>query len=532
MIINDLYESPQLCPECGGISFSDLILAEKKDACYYKVKASAKVWPSAYASGRLVQCRKKGASNYGNKSESINEFAPSGGDDRGPDDEEILRRLAAQWWSGTEQQMIKAQQTLEALGWEIGPDESGNDDAGVYVYRIGDHDGRDTLAFAHSELSLDEGVAEGLPQTLRKVVPGYAKREIDKKMDAGKFGKTDADKDANFHRYKKIQDKLKEQGVAEGSLEEKSTSQAQFRTMAAAAHNPKFARKVGISQDVAREFNKADKGQDYKKLPARTTEGSLKETDTSRRGFLRGLAAFAASAAVPAPVVKLLSTPTGVASLPIPAGIALLKGIQEHLDQWDPEDDDDYYEAWEDMAGELGFEDEDAGDEYGESAQDKLADIVNLYRENPELAAAQLIQHLQTNVGVSAKEIKPSLGSRADNPNDWRYHNKQKGDAVAGKKESELAKLTRLAAAAQSAANANFQKSAAAAAVKHMGPVQYAKDTPALPAPTKPEFDLAPDLKQKEKVPVNQRKKDDDQSIAEDAELSGILKNAGFKTSD
>ncbi len=55
-----------------------------------------------------------------------------------------------------------------------------------------------------------EGVAEGLPQTLRKVVPGHAKREIDKKMDAGKFGKTDADKDANFHRYKKIQDKLKE----------------------------------------------------------------------------------------------------------------------------------------------------------------------------------------------------------------------------------------------------------------------------------------------------------------------------------
>ncbi len=37
-----------------------------KDACYKKVKASAKVWPSAYASGRLVQCRKKGASNYGN----------------------------------------------------------------------------------------------------------------------------------------------------------------------------------------------------------------------------------------------------------------------------------------------------------------------------------------------------------------------------------------------------------------------------------------------------------------------------------
>jgi hypothetical protein len=48
-------------------------LMEKKDACYYKVKASAKVWPSAYASGRLVQSRKKGAANYGNKSEGVAE---------------------------------------------------------------------------------------------------------------------------------------------------------------------------------------------------------------------------------------------------------------------------------------------------------------------------------------------------------------------------------------------------------------------------------------------------------------------------
>tara|TARA_A100001518_G_C1164214_1_gene17906 strand:+ start:58 stop:363 length:306 start_codon:yes stop_codon:yes gene_type:complete len=42
--------------------------ATKKDACYYKVKRNSKVWPSAYASGRLVQCRKVGAANYGNKS--------------------------------------------------------------------------------------------------------------------------------------------------------------------------------------------------------------------------------------------------------------------------------------------------------------------------------------------------------------------------------------------------------------------------------------------------------------------------------
>ena len=44
----------------------------KKDACYHKVKAASDVWPSAYASGRLVQCRKVGAANYG-KSKSKKE---------------------------------------------------------------------------------------------------------------------------------------------------------------------------------------------------------------------------------------------------------------------------------------------------------------------------------------------------------------------------------------------------------------------------------------------------------------------------
>jgi adenylate kinase family enzyme len=90
MIIDELFEAPQQCPECGGISFSDLILAEKKDACYHKVKASAKVWPSAYASGRLVQCRKKGAANYGNKNEGVAE----GSLEEGVNDPHIFKAIA------------------------------------------------------------------------------------------------------------------------------------------------------------------------------------------------------------------------------------------------------------------------------------------------------------------------------------------------------------------------------------------------------------------------------------------------------
>lgn len=39
-----------------------------------------------------------------------------------------------------------------------------------------------------------------------------------------------------------------------------SKSKKQARTMAAAAHNPAFAKKLGIKRSVAKEFNRADAG--------------------------------------------------------------------------------------------------------------------------------------------------------------------------------------------------------------------------------------------------------------------------------
>jgi hypothetical protein len=53
------------CPKCRGPIVHESMMNEKQDACYHKVKSRYKVWPSAYASGALVQCRKKGASNWG-----------------------------------------------------------------------------------------------------------------------------------------------------------------------------------------------------------------------------------------------------------------------------------------------------------------------------------------------------------------------------------------------------------------------------------------------------------------------------------
>ena len=52
-----------------------------------------------------------------------------------------------------------------------------------------------------------------------------------------------------------------------------STSKKQHNFMAAAAHSPAFAKKAGISQDVAKEFNQADKGKTFNK------GGDMKKTN-------------------------------------------------------------------------------------------------------------------------------------------------------------------------------------------------------------------------------------------------------------
>ena len=43
-----------------------------------------------------------------------------------------------------------------------------------------------------------------------------------------------------------------------------STSKKQHNFMAAIAHNPAFAKKVGVPQSVGMDFNKADKGKKFR----------------------------------------------------------------------------------------------------------------------------------------------------------------------------------------------------------------------------------------------------------------------------
>ena len=144
-------------------------------------------------------------------SEGLNEFAADDGDSGGEDN--ALRKYAQMWWNGDDATQQQIEAVLARMGWEIGEDEGGYDNGGVFVVRAGDENGNSYESWAAEDLT-------------------------------------------------------------ESGLTEKSTSQAQFRTMAAAAHDPKFARKVGIKPSVAREFNRADKGQDYKSLPKKATEGA------------------------------------------------------------------------------------------------------------------------------------------------------------------------------------------------------------------------------------------------------------------
>jgi hypothetical protein len=109
----------------------------KRDACYHKVRSRYKVWPSAYASGALVKCRKVGAKNWGNKSkknENLDEeFIPGGeaskygqipveamivaiADEHGVDPEKIRE----QFEMGVEEEMEHAQE--EAIAHEIALD--------------------------------------------------------------------------------------------------------------------------------------------------------------------------------------------------------------------------------------------------------------------------------------------------------------------------------------------------------------------------------------------------------------------------
>lgn len=151
----------------------------------------------------------------------------------------------------------------------------------------------DRLAQQRQDLGLQKkDVAEGMQQKLRKYLPGYAKRQIDKKMDAGKFGRTDVDKDTNFNRYKKIQDKLtteeskglyyyvnkrKKAGISRDADHPKAPSAQDWKNAAKTAKNEDVEQIDELSKETLKSY--ADKAADSARVMPGTgtkSEGSKK----------------------------------------------------------------------------------------------------------------------------------------------------------------------------------------------------------------------------------------------------------------
>ena len=67
-----------------------------------------------------------------------------------------------------------------------------------------------------------------------------------------------------------------------------SKSKAQRNLMAAAAHNPAFAKKVGVPMSVAKEFNQADKGKKFKEGGMATKCATKSEAKTIAKKEVKG----------------------------------------------------------------------------------------------------------------------------------------------------------------------------------------------------------------------------------------------------
>jgi hypothetical protein len=89
--------------------------------------------------------------------QDLNEFAADDGDGGGEDD--ALRNYARMWWNGDDATQQQIEAVLDRMGWEIGEDEGGYDNGGVFVVRAGDVNGNSYASWAAEDLT--EGVAEG-----------------------------------------------------------------------------------------------------------------------------------------------------------------------------------------------------------------------------------------------------------------------------------------------------------------------------------------------------------------------------------
>ena len=81
----------------------------------------------------------------------LREFAPDSNDGGGEDD--ALHKYARMWWAGDEATQMQIERALAKMGWEIGEDEGGYDNGGVFVVRAGDVNGDSYVSWPAEDLA-------------------------------------------------------------------------------------------------------------------------------------------------------------------------------------------------------------------------------------------------------------------------------------------------------------------------------------------------------------------------------------------
>ena len=381
------------------------------------------------------------------------EFAPSDNDSNGSDPEEMLRRMASHWWNGNERQMAKVENTLAAMGWEIGQDD-GYDDGGVFVVRAGDEHGRSYISWPHADLELNEGRKKKNKKTSRSLgryfFPGFGY------YGGGESGEGGGDGGGG-------------ESANPGMAEAADPSRRGFLKKAAGA-----AAAGAAMSAVGPEIVTLVKGF------------------AEQAGGLNGIQALKAmlKIATPAELYNMYDyyADSGIMEDAITesdmialdrAGYNNWSEFEEHCDENGVDPDDEFKRLTgqplkvsrvDDILGQVDdtWSLEDFFDQYPEAMN-----IINPPRESL-LSMRQL-----ANIDTAAK------GASLPAP--------------------IVAMANAVAGLVRQIFKSNGQQLAAPQQVAQTG-----RAAPALPAPTRPEFDMTPDLKQKEKVPM-QRKGDDEE---------------------
>jgi len=146
----------------------------KKDACYHKVKSRYKVWPSAYASGALVKCRKVGAKNWGTGGKKKNESIDlsEGLQDA---EEEILDTLDAEGGAAGLEPLEKAVEDMDL------PDDFDIEDFLKKIEDVEQHEEGDYIEMT--------GLEEVIRQQMESVLGESLRDWFGKSKSKGKKGK-------------------------------------------------------------------------------------------------------------------------------------------------------------------------------------------------------------------------------------------------------------------------------------------------------------------------------------------------------